>query len=325
MTGNSSSSNASRSKKWRERTRRLENDSQIRINNIIGTTIGWERSYDGKVLIGESSVVGKMNDAAHLKDIKGLMEADLAAVYWCDGGEKRGSKETGFKDALGAGVVWMEERVWREKAYPLGKDTGDSMDAEVFGLAAALRLAQDTADEKPWLRVVRIFSDGRRVLEGLRDGYIRSLGPAVSSPWALTQVYNVTRALVRRGITVELVWVKGHAGSEGNYRADLAARNGWSMEARQVEEKGWVKMSKVPAQVAQMGSDAREEWYWRVNKAGLRDGKEKSDDDQRGRNMGAPSLLSSDPVPHGNGDDEDDEDDEDGNGSIDMDISDEDE
>jgi ribonuclease HI len=107
--------------------------------------------------------------------------------------------------------------------YSLGVNTGTSEDAELFGIAAALHLAAEKAKKDRGVRHVRVLSDCVRVMQGIQRGSITHLGPAVSSPWALQQVYDNADILVGLGVKVELVWVKGHAQSEGNCGADAAA------------------------------------------------------------------------------------------------------
>ncbi|KAF2849075.1 hypothetical protein T440DRAFT_469512 [Plenodomus tracheiphilus IPT5] len=297
---------------------------------IINATIGSNRVYAGSVSIGEEPVVALMNDAEHLDNIQDLIEAETAAVFWADGGMKT---DHNGEDVLGAGVAWREKSgeleegevdegvvEWKAESFELGRDTGSVHDSELFAIASALRLAMERMRKRPepMLKFVQILSDSQTVLRGLGGNTIEHLGPAVSAPWALQQVYDFTDALVSGGVAVELVWVKGHALSDGNQRADAAAREGWRRQMGVVGERRWGRRCEVPEQIATMGTDAIEEWYWRKNKVGLCNGREEGDDVQvEGRLAAAPSLLSSEPVPLV-GDDDDD-------GSIDMDISDDDE
>ncbi|KAI8932738.1 hypothetical protein NX059_010228 [Plenodomus lindquistii] len=319
------------------RVQRLEQASSDRIDRIIEDTIGWNRSFSGKIVIGNGRVVRNMDDDAHLDDIKDLIEAETAAVFWSDGSMGIRDEKTGYASVLGAGVAWREKsgeveedleeggidkRVleWKEAVFSLGINTGTAYDTEIFGIAAALHLTMERMRvmSKPMLKHVRILSDNSTVLDMLERGDIRILGPAVSSPWALTQVYDFTDALVSCGVTVEFVWVKGHAKSEGNRRADAAAGKGYRRQMGNVEGRKWVKKDKVAPQIASMGTDAIEEWYWRVNKVGLCNGGEEGDVFQVLENVAAmPRLPSPEPAPLVDHDDDD--------RSVDMDISDDDE
>lgn len=138
-------------------------------------------------------------------------------------------------------------------------------------------------------------------MKGLESGSISTLGPAVSSPWALQVVYDVTDALIARGIAVELAWVKRHALSEGNRLADSAAAEGAEMEAMERKRK-FVRRKEVPELIAMMGIDSIEEWYWRANKELLLLGEEEapSDVESDGSSSGSAEMDISD-------DDEDDE------------------
>jgi hypothetical protein len=117
-----------------------------------------------------------------------------------------------------------------------------------------------------------------RILQDIEEGTIRNLGPAISSPWALEDVYGLTDFLVDSGVVVELVWVKGHAYSEGNIRADLAAGEASQNQLdASTGNYGWNRKQHVPAQIAEMGPDSVDKWYWRVNKAWISAGMNESD------------------------------------------------
>jgi ribonuclease HI len=281
-------SRTSTAKAYFERKQFSKGKSHHRTIRIITTTIGEYRTFAGRIDISNAGTGtgGKQRDADHLHDIASLYNDGKALAYWTDGSLRK-SKD--MDDVLGAGVAWQEKDgqgkwAYKTSMYSLGVNTGTSADAELFGIAAGLRLAVEKAEKDVGVKHVRILSDCVRVMKGIQDGTITLLGPAVSSPWALQQVYDHADILVRKGIKIELVWVKGHALSEGNAHADRAAAEVVKMQKGSKEKARFVKWGEAPACIAAMGRDSVEEWYWRVNRErhlqGKEEGDEESEDDE---------------------------------------------
>ncbi|KAE8822212.1 hypothetical protein HRS9122_10549 [Pyrenophora teres f. teres] len=215
-------------------------------------------------------------NARYLEDIQRAYNDGNALVYWTDGSVQRGN--------LGAGVAWEREvqgghKTWVTTEIPLGQDTGSSTDTELYAIKAALQLAVERTEDAPGIRHVWILSDCLPVLQGLESGKIIDLGPAVSSSWALKDVYDLTDRLIRDSVTVDIVWVKAHAQSTGNQHADAAAARAASSQ-RSREMRGLTKRSEVPSFVRGMGKDCEDEWLYRANKRWFEEGGEEEEEDE---------------------------------------------
>ena len=229
-------------------------------------------------MIGDSAVGRSLTDADHLQDMWGAFTEGKAAVYWADGSRRQ---DASGEAVLGAGVAWQvqdDEGEWRyeSKTFALGHETGESADAELFGIAAALGLAVEKVEQQQKIERVRVFSDCADVLEWIKDGTISILGPAVGPIWALQEVFDCVDFLAENQVEVELVWVKGHAKSEGNRAADRAASAGAKMQGVR-GKRGFVKRKEAPELIAMMGQDSVEEWYCRANKERLLRGEEEKE------------------------------------------------
>jgi ribonuclease HI len=274
---------ATAQKTYHERQIRLQQATYDRKIRIINNTIGEYRIFTGNIIIQDPGLkADTRTDDDLLLDIQDQYNAGKAAVYWTDGSVCNDGLPG---KVLGAGVAYRDRNKlglwkWKSWVHELGYDTGRIADAELFGIAAALRLAVEkvNASEAGAVQRVRIFSDAMRILQDIEEGTIRNLGPAISSPWALEDIYGLTDFLVDSGVVVELVWVKGHAYSEGNIRADLAAGEASQNQLdASTGNYGWNRKQHVPAQIAEMGPDSVDEWYWRVNKAWISAGMNESD------------------------------------------------
>lgn len=256
---------------YQRRKVHLQKEEHKRLLNIINERVGKWRRFKGEVRTDDFSGGQFLTDEDVLHDMRPQMEEGSAMALWTDGSRR-------LDEALGAGVVWrVEEAVgwgWKEMEIPLGRKTGASEDAELHAIAAAADFAAKEVEEGSPIRLVRIFSDCARVLKGIERGTLTLLGPAVSSPWAIEVLYDSTDFLVKRDVKVQLVWVKGHAQSEGNNRADVAARNAARKAAEEEEKKGWETRDSAPQAIKEMGEDSVEEWFWRMNRLHLLEGKD---------------------------------------------------
>lgn len=271
------------------RRSRLGREADARAIRIINDKVGQFRFFRGTISV-DLEAGPSLTDEDCLADIQHLCDARQAAVYWADG--SRCMQEDTHNQVLGAGVAWQirdedleegeigEEVTYASEKYPLGEETGDVKDTELFGIAAALGLAVERRLQDHSIVLVRIFSDSKAVLTGLRSGRIVTLGPACSSPWALQDVYDRTDILRDLGVAVQLVWVKGHARSKGNDCAHAAARGVVNSQMQSgVRGRGWVKMQGVPEQIAEMGIDSITEWYWRMNKEWILQGRNEDEEE----------------------------------------------
>ena len=211
-------------------------------------------------------------DEDRLSDIRRDIDDGYAVAYWTDGSYYSAGAKVGF---LGAGVVVEDDKHKHAVGYQLGRFTGDSNDAELFGISAALALAKKGVEKGKTFDLIRIFTDSQCVLLQLRDGRIRNIGPMLTQKPSIQAVYERAEWLADRGIHIQLCWVKGHAGSEGNRLADeLAGRAAREQEALLDTSDLWHKDNlglfmtedDVPAIWKDMGQDWVDEWLWRANK-----------------------------------------------------------
>jgi ribonuclease HI len=95
------------------------------------------------------------------------MDLGHALVYWVDGSYAMHGVKAGL---LGAGVVWLDGDDYLYRTYKLGYHTGNNEDAEVFAIAAALGRAKKEVAKNKEIRLVKVYSDSKGVLEGLARG-----------------------------------------------------------------------------------------------------------------------------------------------------------
>lgn len=149
-------------------------------------------------------------------------------------------------------------------------------------MAAALGHAiTKVGSEGSVVQKVRMFSDCRIVLEGLDTGSISCLGPALSSGWAVQAIYDRTDLLEERGVSIQLVRLKGHAKSEGNGFADQAECEAVWSQIRLPPKRNfvWKKKEQCSRKIFDMGRNSADEWYWRVNKSLLLSGRVEDDEE----------------------------------------------
>ncbi|KAL2069849.1 hypothetical protein VTL71DRAFT_14528 [Oculimacula yallundae] len=139
--------------------------------------------------------------------------------------------------SCGIGVVYSSaESSWTELSYRLCGSLDINV-LEVYAISKALEIAWKEArdleiEQRP--SKVCIYSDSPTALDyfkgfqhspsklkGFPDGE-RLLGPSIMA----------THDLVALGIVVELLYVPGHSGVEGNSKADRAARKGTRYAAK---------------------------------------------------------------------------------------------
>jgi ribonuclease HI len=204
------------------------------------------------------------SDAVRLRDIKDICRAGKAAVYWVDGAYRKHGYSA-------AGVVWRIGDSTNQGGYQLGRLVGDSENAEVFAIAAALGQAKKAVVEGVILDVVRVYSDCQAVLEGLKKNTLCTPGPLLSSGTAaLKAIYDHTDWLTDGHIGVELYWVKGHARSEGNILADKAAEQAILDQLDADSNTGSHRKAMTDADIPEIwkerGQHWADEWLFRANK-----------------------------------------------------------
>jgi ribonuclease HI len=268
-------------KGYNRRERKLREASYDRKLCIINDTIGEFRIYQGTIILQDTIEAQTITDTDLLFDIKDQYGTGTAIALWADRSAPHSS--TGDRH-LGAGLAWQqvgpsEDWEWKEESIPLGVDTGESVDAELFAVAAALKIAEACRFRNEELEVVRIFSDCLYLLEDLEHGRIMDLGPAISPNWALQDFYDITDFLEGSGVSVQLMWQKGHAMSEGNQLADIAARNAAQSQMRlpTTGKSVWKKKQDCPQGLIGLGQNSVDEWYRRMNRVLMLQGLEESD------------------------------------------------
>lgn len=207
-----------------------------------------------------------MPDSARIQDLK-----PAAQVYWVDGSEAKGF--------LGAGIVWKADGRFVLGRCHLGQNTGgDNLDAELYALGEALRQAKKCMQQGAELEVVSVFSDALAVLESIKQGNCRTFGPLRSGGTALENLYARAQWLKERNVSIELIWVKGHANSEGNSLADEAAGRATAEQASNLPPPiPYFSIHKTELDVPQVwrdrGQDWIDEWLWRANRAHVKTSK----------------------------------------------------
>jgi ribonuclease HI len=244
------------SKKQSRRLRRR------RLERMHDSILGPWPVFPGAVVI-PSAVDARLPDSTRIQDLELLLQTGAAQVYWVDGSESKGF--------LGAGVVWKEGCRFISVEYPLGQSTGgNNSDSELFALAAALGRAKKFMQKGNQLKVVRVFSDAQGILQKIHNGVCYIFGPMLTARTALEGLYDRAQWLKDRNVSIELTWIKGHSGSEGNILADKAACQATVDQALSPPPPTpFFSVVKTELDVPQMwrdrGQDWIDEWLWRAN------------------------------------------------------------
>lgn len=169
-------------------------------------------------------------------------------VFWTDGSivESRVDRQ---EYRSGIGIVWKMNQsieVWEERSYSLlGRYCSNNMEllavSEALKIAVQLcRIAATQPDSQDAQRVscITVYTDSRFVIQVLSN-------PPLSDPWKhassldMAKLKECAYKLKDMGIDVEVRWVKGHAGVEGNVRADyIAHRAAKAYRDRAVDYRG---------------------------------------------------------------------------------------
>ncbi|KAJ8107057.1 hypothetical protein OPT61_g9127 [Boeremia exigua] len=167
--------------------------------------LGPRPKFSGTVTIPDIQHASQ-SDAIRLEDIQEGLVNGQAAVYWAGGAASR--------QYLGAGIVWYEEGLLHSEHFKLGpRIVGSNMDADVYAIAAAIHHAKISAELSSIQELLRVYTNSLGVLTSVRSGKCTWLGPMVDDKFALEVLYRNVEWLASHGVTVELVWVKGHSGN----------------------------------------------------------------------------------------------------------------
>jgi len=121
-------------------------------------------------------------------------------AIWSDGSRLENGR-------CGAGLTW------KTQGFPLGKGH-EVFDAELLGVVRALQLAEKVGDQRP----VTILLDSQTAIVRLRHTH-SGLGQALE-----IQAHAIAKRLHTQGRQPTIQWVPGHAGVEGNEKADQVAK-----------------------------------------------------------------------------------------------------
>ncbi|ODM18571.1 hypothetical protein SI65_06443 [Aspergillus cristatus] len=142
-------------------------------------------------------------------------------VIWSDGSRLENGR-------CGAGLAWQEPGgTWKTREFPLGKGH-EVFDAELLGAVQAVQVAEKVGDQRP----VTILLDSQAAIARLRHTQ-----PGPGQALAI-QIHAIAKRLRVQGRQLIIRWVPGHAGVEGNERADQAAKQAAKPEQKPLQHKG---------------------------------------------------------------------------------------
>lgn len=147
---------------------------------------------------------------------------DRILAVFCDGGTS--TRHGGYTSYA---VCWRDPdtQEWHETGGLLANNPSSNA-AEVFAVARALETAADILDEyEGRFTTVKVFTDYQGVLTKLKE--LRT-SPSATYGWRKEYFEAVLRhegrlAVMAPLVEVDMHWVPGHRGVEGNVRADRVA------------------------------------------------------------------------------------------------------
>jgi ribonuclease HI len=244
---------------------------KLRARKLHQSILGRNPTFSGKVIISLPSEAREPDSVRLMNDDKNI-ELGHTIVYWADGSYACSGSSAGY---MGAAVAWLDGDRYSVESYELGRYTGNSEDAEIFAIAAALGKAKNEVWESMDIHLVKVYSDAMGILQALANGTPCRVGPMLSNEnTAIRAIYDRAKWLANKGVELELLWVKGHSESTGNALADRAAYDAVSDQAERLIPAAWQWDSRpgkrmtgenVPEPWKHMGSDWVEEWLSRAN------------------------------------------------------------
>ena len=157
-------------------------------------------------------------------------DRDNRLVFWSDASIRNGA-DTGY--GAGISVVWrgkLASHGWQNKTYIL-HGYFNTNEAEFFGIAEAMKIAaamvksSDPVEGYSRATKVVIYSDNQGCLRWVKD--FETVGPvrqySITRQRELAILKKRAKALVDMGVDLELRWVPGHSGVQGNTMADTLA------------------------------------------------------------------------------------------------------
>jgi len=178
---------------------------------------------------------------------------------------------SGFENRTRSSSILQQYEI-ESDGYMLGRFTGNSNDAELYAIAAALsRAVVDVQLQNRKIDRVRIISDSLIVLEALKRPNCLGLplGPIITSRLAIQDIFSHADWLAAHEINLELRWVKGHANSNGNKAADREAGRAVSRQGELLGPLDDTTQETVPQILREASQDITDEWLYRMRTQGI--------------------------------------------------------
>jgi ribonuclease HI len=151
---------------------------------------------------------------------QGFVERQL--TIWVDGSVEQVSKEKRTKRLAASAIRYLDpsSKDWAEfvTLNTLPPRSISALEAEMIAVHEAFRKACDLNND---FDHILILTDCQSLLYGLRKN--SRFGALSTTKW-ITNLLRYANMLYDFGITVELRWVPGYAGIEGNERVDKLAK-----------------------------------------------------------------------------------------------------
>jgi ribonuclease HI len=258
-----------------DRTRIARNEiraqRKLRARKLYQSILGNNPTFSGKVIIS-SDFDARKSDYRRLMNEDQNIDLGHTIVYWADGSYAYSGSNAGY---MGAAIAWLDGDHYAVESFELGRYTGNSEDAEIYAIAAALGRAKKEVWESMDIHLVKVYSDAMGILEALANGTPLRVDPMLHNEnTALHNIYDRAQWLANKGVELELIWVKGHAQSRGNALADRAAYDAVSDQPDRLQPIAWqwdwmpgkwATSENVSAPWKDMGSEWVEEWLSRAN------------------------------------------------------------